>query len=992
MWGLVLFACQKDPATVLFVEDPFDLARGSETLVIFDAFRAEPVAHASIRGLSFPFDLALVQEREGPRTFVLEARRGTPGEVLARGVVAVEFHDNDFGVVTARLGPACVHFLCESGRVPVCVPERDHGHCGAPDKRRYCDMNQGCQDRPACDFDLDGMEDIDDRNPCTVDACSAEEAVLNLPRSDGEACADADIVDGECVDGVCQLRRPKPPPIVFRDPKTKSPNIAQSFTVDLEHLGPLSDDLSFHLSETSTTPPGAGDPSWVEELPKSFMFSPGEGTKTAYLWVRNAFGVPSTAPSVASILLSPDVIRIGAEPTGCPIVDRGPCSHVWPSHSEQLTIATPSNNVLQDAIDGASPGAVIWLYPAPNGEVYVGRVQVTKSLIIQGAPESDAASIRLQAPNDTVGPVFHLKADNVTLRRFTIVGRVAPDVAISAVGNSNAGAKEEGWTGGHLVEQMFFDGRSSKPPFRGFSFAIVPGDRSTIRNNWFYGWWRGIADASGRSDRRLRGTRVLHNTIVSPRPFEAIEVMDSEDVVVRNNVLMTLDERTDRAAIRADQDTRGLKVEGNLIAGWGRVVSDLVGPLPSELQLGYPGLVHMGDPRPAEGGAAIDQAVLDDARGRFDLYGNDRLVGQRPDVGAVEAPSGLRLARLPEVIKVGLESSSCPAPDGVCDFFSGSSDEVLPIVQALAAARPGSTVELYDDAGAPVIYPFESMIIDRRVHLRRAPGVADGGVIIEFPADSQGAIRVVQADDVRISGLTIRCFKCIRVIVFDLGENSEPGSELAAERGIIEGIRVFGDGGFGFEPGHGGVLRSSLFHGRPSKSGLGPCNLIRTAAHGAQAINNTMYSEDYLSDMCVPFALEGARDFLAANNLVALTARGPDPLRAASGNEGTIGEVFVNNHFYGLDSLGAQHVSITEEANCASQSPSADLKCPGAQPMFVGPVNGLDANLRLGSNSPAIDAGDAAGLPVGPSDFYGGAREQSIAIDVGAHERGSEDP
>ncbi len=988
-----LLACQDGPFALVFVEDPEGLARGADRLVVLDPLDLTVWSEASISGRSFPMSVSLVDQKDGLRRLALEARLKND-QVLGRGLARVRFNEGNNDAVVVALGPSCVSFRCGEAEDDECTTVLDHGVCvtatSTNSRPQYCDRMLGCQPRPPCDFDADGVADVDDDNPCTLDGCSSENTVLNIFRPDGALCSAQGVADGECHEGACILRRPRNPVLLLRDRESGSAEVVLTATVTPEILNVEENIVGFHLSQEWSSPPPSDDAGWVDRVPDQFVLRGGLGSKVVYLWVRDSFGTVNAAPSSTTVLFSPGVMRLGSEANGCPRATGGPCTHVWPAVREQAVTGQPGDNVLQARIDAAEENSVIWLYSPPENHVYVGRFRVTKSMTIQGAPGETPSSTRVHAPEDgnriVRDPVFHLLADGITLRDFVIVSGFRGNGGVSAVRSPDPRDRSQGWTGGHLIERMVFEGAG--PPSDGslgdVETAIRPGRDSTVRSNWFFGWWKTAVDVSGRPDLLLGNTRLLHNTVVLTRADEPVLAPDSENIQVRNNIFINLDERDDRAAILANGNTRRLEVDQNLVAGRGQVVEGFLGALIGDTQLMEPKIVHMRDPRLAAQSPAIDGAVPDEHSGALDLFQNPRSVGLRPDVGAVESAGELleRLGGDSKLIKLGVEPLGCPSPAGRCSRSLADADDASQMLaEVFQAARPGSVIEVYDDAKGPAQYVVHGAVIDRTLSFQSSQSNTPGAVTLSMRADSSGSVRVLQADDVRISGFNIRCNRCLLLIHFHLGQSGDPEDDLAARRGVIERLRVWPEGGSGFEPGHQGIVRSNLMYGAAT------CSLVRTRAKDVFVLNNTFRPESYDGNGCSPFRISGASGLTAANNLIDVRAGSSGSLRAAQGDSMTLNEVFVRNQFFGFSSVSVPNVSIPPDSNCASLSSQPEQRCASLEPGFVDPDSGETADFHVVPGSPPVDAGQVASFPVGALDLEGRSRIQGQAIDVGALEQ-----
>ncbi len=994
----LLSGCSDDRIIVVTVSDPARIADRAEKLQV-QSSDLKVLRTLEMDNNRFPVSMAMFHEQPEHPTIWFEAL-GPSGTVLGRAQIQLDFSVNSPPPQTVVLASPCESTtssittnannpcddglfcngiercngrICESG-VPPCPP------VGASCASVAClEADDAC---------------LDDGNDCTIDACTDQGEPLRFKRNDGESCLLSDLTsaEAECLGGQCVPIRPEDPVFLMRDPTTDSQTIALDSTVEVVLLNNNSSYADFHLSETATSAPHADDPAWEKTVPGRFRLSAGNGPKTVYMWVRDEFKSVNRGASHATILLSDRIWRVGFSKLGCPEQTGGPCT----------VIKEGGVSAIQNAVDRAKPGDAIWLYPPPAVAHYLGPVVVsTPRLTIEGAPSTQPEDVPIMPGPPPPGrrpPVFQLVANETTLRGFSVKIATADlrksHSAISA--DTDILSTTVGWSEGHVLERLRLeaeghplDARTRQGP------AILPGRGSIVRNNWIYGWWEHAVDVSGDKGGTIENTQIVHNTVILTERRASIDAKDSIDVQIQNNVFVNLTQGT--GIFVEGENSIGLLVQNNLMHGLDTTVSGANVSTPGN-QLQDPKLVHMRNPHPSTGSPSLNAALADSNKGDRDYAGNPRRHGPASDIGAIElvgpAPPALQ-----DPIHVGIEATGCPRSEneanGPCDFYEGRSPGALG--RAVQAAPTGARIYMHGDGRAIARYVEGDTIIDRTVTISRAPRTAEGLVEIHrrSAAVSYGLLRIVQADQVHIHGITFVCFRCTTAVSSHLGLGGLPDSDLAAVDGLIESCFITQDpsnnpvaNDVGYALGHGGTLRSSIAHGFFRA-------LLVTSARGARAINNTFFHPFHpnvsLTANAGGFLLHGATDFVAANNLIVFSDRltPSEAFVPALGNADTIGEIFVANQFYGFDDLETEHIDIHTKrrggTNCAGtlvQNQPEDL-CAAADPGFV---SRDDKNLRLLIDSPARDAGDDAWIRPGETDFDGNARSQGARVDVGAFE------
>jgi hypothetical protein len=180
-----------------------------------------------------------------------------------------------------------------------------------------------------------------------------------------------------------------------------------------------------------------------------------------------------------------------------------------------------------------------------------------------------------------------------------------------------------------------------------------------------------------------------------------------------------------------------------------------------------------------------------------------------------------------------------------------------------------------------------------------------------------------------------------------------------------------------------------------------------SARHGVGIYHSNLRGHVY-NNISIHNGTEGIQLWHAANAVVVanntsinngengfVIGAGDSPGGITNDNSIVVNNIAANNAFYGIQEFGITGPNNRYQNNLVFGNPSANLtlltgSATGtvtADPQFVNNTGDSLGNYRLGTTSPAIDAGTSNNAPT--VDFVGGTRPQGRAIDIGAYESGA---
>ena len=363
------------------------------------------------------------------------------------------------------------------------------------------------------------------------------------------------------------------------------------------------------------------------------------------------------------------------------------CPHeIMPGTTTKACDYTGSSG-LREAID-ATTGAVHIILHDDQGATatYQGDRDLKGKTWISAAETSDLSHvvIRQGTTQDNKGGVFRLVEDDIHLSNLTLVCDPGVYIAVSAWPSRDASAREA--TGHHLIENIRF--RAIGPERMGYNSIEGPlllGSDTTVRNCRFEGAFE--------TKLQLRGaqrTRLIQNTFVTYQDYKcAIEVGDTKDVVIANNVLISQTSIRPELLI-ADAKTDHLIVVGNVVEGAKILISGLPATGNHVVQDNVVGHADLESPLIPRFLATSSQSASALVPGEGTSLDGLTLIGGPHWVpGAFQKRSALTIRRT--VIRVGRGTCGAHA----CDIDASAKNEIQ---QAVWSVWRGGVVEVYPSA------------------------------------------------------------------------------------------------------------------------------------------------------------------------------------------------------------------------------------------------------------------------------------------------------
>ena len=386
-------------------------------------------------------------------------------------------------------------------------------------------------------------------------------------------------------------------------------------------------------------------------------------------------------PDIVSAVIRVDVMamnvfHIGPAQTRCPHDGIDTCDFVG---------ATPFGPADLAAAD--EPAHFILYDDAGLPATYEEPFEVAHPRWISAAEGVPAENVRLLCGSSQWGALW-IRADRSKVERLTILVDGGCVYGINAWGGYIDGDGDyvsEARTASqeNLIDSVHL--HAGQPEVLGsnsISGFVRLGSRTTLRNSFATGFWEGGVNLLGQEQ-----VHILNNTFMQSDVFSGFDLRGSRDVVIANNVAISLSRSASRF-VTADGSTRDALIVGNRLERYDMVAADLprgsiaegntIGELPLEAPL-VP--MFLSDATATTSARVPGEGVsLDgvDVDGRVDIL-----------PGAFQVRSQMSGPRR-TVIKVG--ETDCGGP---CDVTADAEDEIQ------AAARrtwPGGTIEVYPSA------------------------------------------------------------------------------------------------------------------------------------------------------------------------------------------------------------------------------------------------------------------------------------------------------
>ena len=348
---------------------------------------------------------------------------------------------------------------------------------------------------------------------------------------------------------------------------------------------------------------------------------------------------------------------------------------------------------IREAVENAREYDHITVYAAgAEPAVYSGLVAMGANTWLSSAPGTEEDLVVMQQPSCLDRPaIVQLTADGLRVEGFTIVASVGCSAAIT----SWPSFEPTNGTEGHEILRMRI--AALAPEIRGVNnlqFPLGLSASTTVAFSYFYGYWESIGDLSNADD-----SLIAHNTFVYYQDFGRAVVGGSNSNVegvaglkIVNNVFVALPVARE-ALLRADAQTRGLVVQGNVFRGFSPSQATIFGqteqsnqvedapdrtsPLLSPIEPLFLTAQLPSSFDTSVSGVSLDGVVVDGGR----LEG-----GALALPGAFQTPSSEPAPR--ELIRVG--PAGCEVAD-TCDISAAEDNEVQ---LAAWSVWPGGRVEI----------------------------------------------------------------------------------------------------------------------------------------------------------------------------------------------------------------------------------------------------------------------------------------------------------